>query len=483
MDGNLLATALEQADRSSPGVRAAALMRIARVQLAVAPAEARATFERGLEAARQLASPEREMVFEQASYAAAAVAPHLLSQLPSRHGRSLGAMTGNLCKIMIEHGRAADAVSLVLDHPPDAEFPFYAVPTLMHHASDEATKLALLRRAIAAWRLSPPGADMFLWTFQSQWKVLPEEEAREVTREMVHAILEGPEMNSDGTYDREGTVRITSGRENMLFQILGPLRHLDPALAETLIAGRQQLAAAARRFPNGLESVMEESRQRAATEGATCGGGFIMGGDPRDFPYMRSLMQAELDGEFGRPLAYALERYQEDTAPDNPNQAPIDCWPSTAEFRSILHRAGKRLGAEAARLLDEIPDTDIRLLAEIELAAALAGLPELQGVQMFRPKRPAMRRRTFAGPIREVEPATPTVVEDAPGGPSGPPRIRCPKCNWTPSAEDRWQCHCKHVWNTFDTGGVCPSCLYQWKITMCPKCGQWSAHSDWYTQG
>jgi hypothetical protein len=66
-------------------------------------------------------------------------------------------------------------------------------------------------------------------------------------------------------------------------------------------------------------------------------------------------------------------------------------------------------------------------------------------------------------------------------GPSGP-RIRCPKCHWSPSAHDRWFCQCGHSWNTFDTGGVCPACLYQWTITACLACGKWSPHSDWYAQ-
>lgn len=64
--------------------------------------------------------------------------------------------------------------------------------------------------------------------------------------------------------------------------------------------------------------------------------------------------------------------------------------------------------------------------------------------------------------------------------PAGP-RIRCPRCGWTPRKNDRWMCMCKHVWNTFDTGGVCPACLYQWMITMCLACHRWSAHSAWYT--
>jgi hypothetical protein len=64
-------------------------------------------------------------------------------------------------------------------------------------------------------------------------------------------------------------------------------------------------------------------------------------------------------------------------------------------------------------------------------------------------------------------------------GPSGP-RIRCPKCGWTPRREDRWDCDCGHSWNTFDTGGVCPGCMQQWKETQCLSCHQWSPHSEWY---
>jgi hypothetical protein len=46
-----------------------------------------------------------------------------------------------------------------------------------------------------------------------------------------------------------------------------------------------------------------------------------------------------------------------------------------------LHSAGNRLGTAAVDYLKQIPDDDLRLFAQIELAAALAGLPELHGVQ------------------------------------------------------------------------------------------------------
>ena len=84
--------------------------------------------------------------------------------------------------------------------------------------------------------------------------------------------------------------------------------------------------------------------------------------------------------------------------------------------------------------------------------------------------------------MRVTEPSTIPTVEDTPGTGSGGPRIRCPKCKWSPGPDHLWRCRCGFTWNTFDTGGVCPGCLYQWKDTQCPQCKQWSAHSDWYTQ-
>jgi hypothetical protein len=75
-------------------------------------------------------------------------------------------------------------------------------------------------------------------------------------------------------------------------------------------------------------------------------------------------------------------------------------------------------------------------------------------------------------------------VAESPSDASGskPPRIRCPKCRWQPRKHDRWQCRpeCRHVWNTFDTRGVCPACGYQWTQTACPRCREWSPHADWY---
>ena len=71
------------------------------------------------------------------------------------------------------------------------------------------------------------------------------------------------------------------------------------------------------------------------------------------------------------------------------NRAPKEVWPSTFCFRHILCQVGKRLGRDADVYLERIPDRDFRLFAQIELAAALAGLPEFHETE-----------RTWRGDIR-----------------------------------------------------------------------------------
>lgn len=63
---------------------------------------------------------------------------------------------------------------------------------------------------------------------------------------------------------------------------------------------------------------------------------------------------------------------------------------------------------------------------------------------------------------------------------AGDGKIRCPKCGYRPKRSDRWSCTCGHMWNTFDTRGVCPGCDAKWRDTACPSCHQWSLHEDWY---
>jgi hypothetical protein len=415
MADDLMAQARKQAERSLPPVRAAARMRIARVQSTVDPGQARITFEMALDEIRSLPGRDRDFLFHDAQKIAAAFAPDLLREIPPSRGFGNEFHSGTLVNIMLQHGHIDAAFDYVNQGGALSSFPYGYAVNLMHKLDDER-RLTVIRRAINAWRvsrdeelMSKPGIPQiegysrhipllhlqsrFIPLFQGQWKILPADEALAVVHEIVRIALEQPDMETSAGYGDE--IRITSSRAHVLFDVLHILRHLDAPLAESLIADHEQLAAAARRYPNGIETIHEEleerSKQRQAS-GATCGGGFIGSGSPRDLAYQMALRQASLGGDFGPPIDHALERYMEDTASDSPNQAPRTFWSSTCAFRTILYAAGKRMGPEANLLLDRIPDDDVRLFARIELAAALAGLPEFPEIQR-KQRRPPDRNR------------------------------------------------------------------------------------------
>jgi hypothetical protein len=91
-------------------------------------------------------------------------------------------------------------------------------------------------------------------------------------------------------------------------------------------------------------------------------------------------------------------------------------------------------------------------------------------------------------------PASPLIlpdVVDAADQTTGKSRIRCPLCDWQPTASSQWAClsdgtpepffgGCGTVWNTFETRGRCPGCRHQWTWTSCLRCHGWSRHEDWY---
>ena len=85
-----------------------------------------------------------------------------------------------------------------------------------------------------------------------------------------------------------------------------------------------------------------------------------------------------------------------------------------------------------------------------------------------------------AGAVDEMD------EDEAAGG-----RVRCPLCGWRPAPTSLWVCAdcghpeyfyggCGHVWNTFETRGICPGCGHRWRWTSCLYCAGWSLHEDWY---
>jgi hypothetical protein len=484
---DLLTAPRSQAQKSSPPVRAVALMRIAQVESAMDPGKARVTLEMALEEIAALPGRDRQVLFTQAQQVAAAFAPDLIRVLPAIRRIPGSHESEVLLSIMLEHGRIDSAFEYILGDFPFG-FPFRYTANLMEKL-DDFRRLSVLRRAISAWR-TPQEIELmsqrpipnlaghdnvvihlshlqgqFIRLFQNRWQILPHEEALSVVREIVQIALERPDLGtSAGCPDG---IHFSSSRENAIFQVLHILRHVDPVLAESLIERHTQLAAAAQRYPDGIETMhreaerqAEERRKLMAASGETCTGGFIMTGSSQGLSHQMALHRSSQAGDFGPSIDHALELYREDTNLESPNRALKAFWPSTSSLRTTFYGAGKRLGPDAAKLLQRIDDSDLHLFAEIALAAALAGVPALPESSMKKRRPPPMR----GTPMRAADGSV----------------IRCPQCRWVPVEEARWPCKCGHVWNTFQTRGCCPACQHQWEVTQCPSCGEISPHTAWY---
>jgi hypothetical protein len=136
----LLAAAWQQAEKSDPPVRAAALLRIARVETTFDRDRARTTFERALDETRQLPGRDGEFLLDQARLVTAAVAPEILDEIPA-----VGHIPGHIDserigRIMLEHGHTDAAFEYVM-HYDEAAFPFPIVSTLMDRLPDDDLRL------------------------------------------------------------------------------------------------------------------------------------------------------------------------------------------------------------------------------------------------------------------------------------------------------------------------------------------------------
>jgi hypothetical protein len=289
MTDELLARAREQSEHSELSVRAPALLHIAHVEWSFDPDAAHRTFLRGLDAVRQMAGDDRLLFLDLVRNIAAAMDPDLLTEIPDEEGRSPFGRD-HLVATMVAQGHVDAAYAFVLNSD-DAAFPFMGLMNLMHVLKKEEDRVAVFRRATEAWRNrrndSPGdlfrriGRDHFIQIFQSHWKLLPGAEAREIAREIVRSALDGPDHPMRSGYGEGPT--ISSTRENSLFEIFHILQHLDPPLADSLIADHPQLAAITVRYPNGLETVMkeaEEQRKKLSKQNSDDEDG--IGGDPRD---------------------------------------------------------------------------------------------------------------------------------------------------------------------------------------------------------
>jgi hypothetical protein len=471
MPPQLLFAARDQAERSEPAVRAAALMHIARVLARSDRIAAEQMLEQAIGLAKQLGSNASSRLLDNAVFLAAATSPKHALPLYPEHRRTdpFGGAVVGLINAMAQHGHVDDAIAYLNDPLSGDRFPLHFVNNLAGECRDDETRLRLLRLAMRAWkdrgaagsipeeRFAEPA---FIAFFGSHWTLLPQEEARQVLNDVLQRALQTKtEPSRLPLTENPADPELTSETELRLFQLMPASRSLEPDLARRILTDHPQLAAAAKRFPLGMQSVHEASRKfdPACDDVMTIGDSEVMP--------MPEALATNLDAAFRE----AHDRHARDSDPENPNEAPKECWPSAWEYRNILFKAGQHLGLPAERHLERIPDPDLRLFAQIELCAAVEGLPQIGGTIIF----PRSKRQ----PGRECSPAE---LEEM----FGPilPGIHCPKCEWAPRANCLWSCKCGHLWNTFDTRGLCPECGHQWEVTGCLQCGEMSPHSHWYVQ-
>jgi uncharacterized protein (TIGR03435 family) len=405
MPQELLSASLQEAEHSEPAVRAAALLHIARVMSAFDHAQAEGVVERALALASDLPEPDREVLLAQAVSLVATVSPKRALELaPSVSADDMpGSVMQKALFDMMSHGHVAEAIDYLSAPNVNGEYPFDAALQAMGRSNDDAVRLRILRGALAAMRLQmrAVGIARFLRGMSTQifnrwYGLLPPDEAAAVVRDLVHWILGQPDESINASAQ---DVRFSSTHAHRLFQIIGPLQRLDPQLAQSVIKEHLQLAAAAARYPYGQESIEAALHQRDAQAPATATTEqphYILVGH-RLIPIPEALRT-----NFKEAFDVALRAYFTDTDPEHPNDAPRECWPSASEFRNILYKAGQHEGPGAVRHLDRIPDAALRLFAQIELAAALAGLPQIGGMSItpgpygFRQSR-AMARKTDGG--------------------------------------------------------------------------------------
>ena len=475
MSKHLLSMAQEQAERSVTPVKAAALLRIARVWTAFDQDEASSAIERGISSSLELPEPDRSIILREAVSLTGTVSPQRALQLASSIGPLSSDVTDKLIYDMLRHGHAAEAIDHLCRGDFGKDYPFTAASEAMTYASNEESERKILRAAMNGWLQSSQRElheSAFLRLFELRCKILPQEEALEFLRAAVELIVGEQDRRTTATFgglDGVKTVSFSSTRECRLFSLAGPLRQLAPELASSLDGQYPQFAVASAQYPHGYHHFLQALELPEAGDE-----GIHEAGQPMDYITVGDSwipVSGDLESAFQSAFEAAQRLYDKDTADENVNAAPLECWPSTNGFRNILYKAGRYEGPGAIRHLDRVPKGDLRLFAQIEMVAALAGLPQI-GYTSIGPRPSSPSSCAIERAYTHTEPDQ-LFGSELLG-------IRCPKCNWTPRSKVLWSCKCGYSWNTFNTRGLCPGCGYQWEITGCFQCGAMSPHLDWY---
>jgi hypothetical protein len=372
-----LLTALREAEASEPPVRAAALLRIARVLTKIDQPEAERLLDRGLALVAELPEPERSALTPQATCLAACVSPNRAFALRSATSDLLRA--DKFLFDMVRHGHEMAAVEYLTDWSEEGEFPYDAARDTMSYAKDDAARLDILTSGLRAWHRRAAGSwhslnSLSQW-FRFYWRLLPVDEARHEIRQLVRDIRERPDERLNGRFGGlRGTVTFSSQRSWILFALLGALRRLDPDLTDAVTRENPDLARASALYPLGYDTdadrPVEPLSAEALDQWKRDWTGFAL--DSRFFR-----IEDEHKSDYRDSFAHALRAFARDA---RSNAEPRECWPSAEHFRTVLYAAGRHEGASGARLLDRISDPALRLFARIEFAAGLAGLAPIGGI-------------------------------------------------------------------------------------------------------
>ena len=321
--------------------------------------------------------------------AAVALFRRIPSGSPDLHRSSAGQ---RLVDSLARSGQVEAAVELL----EDLSLPAGGAMQVLQLTSDRALQRRALAAARERWResrnqpLEFASHNFFFFPlFAQHWQKLEPADQESWLDESLLAIETSPDLPMTGRLGDQ--VELLSVRSMNLFRLLKVLAGLKPpAEVAATLSRYPDVEKAAKRYPLGMESVIAE--QRAAATGAACGsggpgGGMGFGGG------QEGLAAATMAAHRGEPSAVRdiLEEghrlFRKDKDPDNPNCAPVAFWPSCRAYQAAMYWAGKLSGEGSESLLAEVPDTELALLASIELAAGTLGFPECGGAYMFHPRR------------------------------------------------------------------------------------------------
>jgi hypothetical protein len=260
--------------------------------------------------------------------------------------------------------------SIALDLLEDLRYPVEGGLPLIAASQDPMFQLRVLRAAKARWRMPRHFlvSDDFHRLFSRNFRILDPVEASVWLDELLeHAKT----LSTDRIGARFGEdIEFQTFADMHVFELLHTARALKSApFVEGLLRQYPAVAAAAEVYPNGTESIVRTPPPPRPTTG-------------------KSSIALSPSISIEHLLDEAHHTFIDDV---NNNAAPRAFWPATQAYRLALYWAGQRYGKDGQRYLQSVPDTDIAILAVIELAGGILDLPMRQGSKRHAPYRSVSR--------------------------------------------------------------------------------------------